>query len=158
VEVDLAHRATGTDLRSQVHRARQFADVALALARRLLSRGDTHRISRGDTHQSPRTPLPSRVARRSSGSPVRVPRPSGPPTAHPIRACARSLALAAPRGPPFLGPLRARPIAPSSARWRSLRVASLRFSPELLALPLLARSASLAFVFPPRVYVAVSSG
>jgi glycosyltransferase involved in cell wall biosynthesis len=31
VEVDLAHRATGTDLRSQLHRARQLADVALAL-------------------------------------------------------------------------------------------------------------------------------
>lgn len=35
VEVPLAHRATGTDLRSQVHRARQFADVAWALAWRL---------------------------------------------------------------------------------------------------------------------------
>jgi glycosyltransferase involved in cell wall biosynthesis len=35
VEVDLAHRATGGDLRSQLHRARQFADVALALATRL---------------------------------------------------------------------------------------------------------------------------
>jgi glycosyltransferase involved in cell wall biosynthesis len=34
VEVDLAHRATGTDLRSQVHRGRQFADVARALATR----------------------------------------------------------------------------------------------------------------------------
>ena len=32
VEVPLAHRATGSDLRSQVHRARQFADVAWALA------------------------------------------------------------------------------------------------------------------------------
>lgn len=32
VEVPLAHRATGTDLRSQLHRARQFADVAWALA------------------------------------------------------------------------------------------------------------------------------
>ena len=32
VEVPLAHRATGTDLRAQVHRARQFADVARALA------------------------------------------------------------------------------------------------------------------------------
>ncbi|HEX3924398.1 MAG TPA: glycosyltransferase [Streptosporangiaceae bacterium] len=32
VEVPLAHRATGTDWRSQVHRARQFADVARALA------------------------------------------------------------------------------------------------------------------------------
>ena len=34
VEVDLAHRVTGTDLRSQLHRARQFADVAWALAAR----------------------------------------------------------------------------------------------------------------------------
>ncbi len=32
VEVPLAHRATGGDWRSQVHRARQFADVARALA------------------------------------------------------------------------------------------------------------------------------
>jgi glycosyltransferase involved in cell wall biosynthesis len=36
VEVPLAHRATGTDWRSQVHRARQFADVARALAPRLI--------------------------------------------------------------------------------------------------------------------------
>lgn len=35
VEVPLAHRATGTDLRSQLHRARQLADVARALATRL---------------------------------------------------------------------------------------------------------------------------
>ena len=35
VEVPLAHRATGTDWRSQLHRARQFADVGRALARRL---------------------------------------------------------------------------------------------------------------------------
>lgn len=32
VEVPLAHRATGGDWRSQLHRARQFADVARALA------------------------------------------------------------------------------------------------------------------------------
>jgi glycosyltransferase involved in cell wall biosynthesis len=32
VEVPLAHRATGSDWRSQAHRARQFADVARALA------------------------------------------------------------------------------------------------------------------------------
>jgi glycosyltransferase involved in cell wall biosynthesis len=32
VEVPLAHRATGSDWRAQVHRARQFADVARALA------------------------------------------------------------------------------------------------------------------------------
>jgi len=39
VEVNLAHRATGGDLRSQLHRARQFADVALALGPRLLVNG-----------------------------------------------------------------------------------------------------------------------
>ena len=32
IEVPLAHRATGTDWRSQLHRARQLADVARALA------------------------------------------------------------------------------------------------------------------------------
>ena len=35
VEVPLAHRATGTDPRAQLHRARQFADVAWALMTRL---------------------------------------------------------------------------------------------------------------------------
>lgn len=35
VEVPLEHRATGRDLRSQLHRARQFVDVAWALAWRL---------------------------------------------------------------------------------------------------------------------------
>ncbi len=34
VEVPLSHRATGGDWRSQLHRARQFADVARALSRR----------------------------------------------------------------------------------------------------------------------------
>jgi len=34
VEVPLAHRATGSDWRSQLHRARQLADVACALAAR----------------------------------------------------------------------------------------------------------------------------
>lgn len=34
VEVDMAHRATGTDFGSQLHRARQLADVARALATR----------------------------------------------------------------------------------------------------------------------------
>jgi len=34
VEVELAHRATGTGLRAQLHRAQQFADVARALAAR----------------------------------------------------------------------------------------------------------------------------
>jgi hypothetical protein len=32
--VPLAHRATGTDWRAQLHRARQFRDVARALAAR----------------------------------------------------------------------------------------------------------------------------
>ncbi|MQA97847.1 MAG: glycosyltransferase [Streptosporangiales bacterium] len=36
VEVALEHRATGTDWRAQVHRARQFADVSRALADREL--------------------------------------------------------------------------------------------------------------------------
>ncbi|GII84668.1 hypothetical protein Ssi03_26580 [Sphaerisporangium siamense] len=34
VEVEMAHRATGTDWRAQFHRARQLRDVALALATR----------------------------------------------------------------------------------------------------------------------------
>jgi glycosyltransferase involved in cell wall biosynthesis len=34
VEVPLAHRATGTDVHAQIHRARQFRDVARALATR----------------------------------------------------------------------------------------------------------------------------
>jgi glycosyltransferase involved in cell wall biosynthesis len=36
VEVDLAHRATGADLRSQLHRARQLGDVSLALLTRAI--------------------------------------------------------------------------------------------------------------------------
>jgi hypothetical protein len=35
VEVDLAHRATGTGMRAQLHRAHQLTDVARALAARL---------------------------------------------------------------------------------------------------------------------------
>jgi glycosyltransferase involved in cell wall biosynthesis len=35
VEVELAHRATGTGIRAQLHRAHQLTDVALALAWRL---------------------------------------------------------------------------------------------------------------------------
>jgi glycosyltransferase involved in cell wall biosynthesis len=38
VEVPLAHRATGNDWRAQVHRARQFADVARALGARMVRR------------------------------------------------------------------------------------------------------------------------
>lgn len=36
IEVDMAHRATGRDLSAQLHRARQFADVARALATRMV--------------------------------------------------------------------------------------------------------------------------
>ncbi len=36
VEVDLHHRVTGTDVRAQLHRARQYRDVARALASRRL--------------------------------------------------------------------------------------------------------------------------
>ncbi len=46
VEVPLEHRATGTDVRAQLHRARQFADVARALAAREL-RPTLHRTWRG---------------------------------------------------------------------------------------------------------------
>jgi len=43
VEVPLAHRATGRDWRSQAHRARQFADVARALAVRQVRRPGSYR-------------------------------------------------------------------------------------------------------------------
>ena len=43
VEVPLAHRATGNDWPGQLHRARQFADVARALAARTGRRGQRHR-------------------------------------------------------------------------------------------------------------------
>jgi len=39
VEVPLSHRATGRDWRAQLHRAREFADVARALAARRAGRG-----------------------------------------------------------------------------------------------------------------------
>jgi glycosyltransferase involved in cell wall biosynthesis len=45
VEVPLAHRATGNDWHSQVHRARQFADVARALAVRAIPVGPRLRRS-----------------------------------------------------------------------------------------------------------------
>lgn len=50
VEVDLAHRATGTDLKAQLHRARQLIDVVAV-------------FFRGGKHQPPRTP-PARDASR----------------------------------------------------------------------------------------------
>ncbi len=39
VPCELQHRVTGSDWRGQVHRARQYRDVALALARRRVRRG-----------------------------------------------------------------------------------------------------------------------
>ena len=45
VEVPLEHRATGRDRRSQLHRARQFADVARALASRQPARAHTPRAA-----------------------------------------------------------------------------------------------------------------
>ncbi|CAM3993647.1 hypothetical protein GCM10009799_42090 [Nocardiopsis rhodophaea] len=46
VEVPLEHRATGTDLRAQLHRARQFADVGRALAARELRPAMIRRMRR----------------------------------------------------------------------------------------------------------------
>jgi hypothetical protein len=43
VEVPLAHRATGKDWQAQLHRARQLADVARALATRAGRRGQRRR-------------------------------------------------------------------------------------------------------------------
>ena len=43
VEVPLAHRATGNDWQAQLHRARQLADVARALAARTGRRGQRRR-------------------------------------------------------------------------------------------------------------------
>jgi hypothetical protein len=51
VEVPLAHRATGTDWRAQIHRARQFADVARALAvRQVAARGRGPRSGAPDSN------------------------------------------------------------------------------------------------------------
>jgi glycosyltransferase involved in cell wall biosynthesis len=47
VPCDLQHRVSGSDWRSQVHRARQYRDVWLALAARRLSRGRSLRHHRG---------------------------------------------------------------------------------------------------------------
>jgi glycosyltransferase involved in cell wall biosynthesis len=47
VEVDMAHRATGTDWHAQVHRARQFRDVALAIAARERALADLRGAVRG---------------------------------------------------------------------------------------------------------------
>ncbi|ASU81817.1 glycosyl transferase family 2 [Nocardiopsis gilva YIM 90087] len=46
VEVPLEHRATGTDLHAQMHRARQFADVGRALAARELRPAMIRRMRR----------------------------------------------------------------------------------------------------------------
>jgi hypothetical protein len=48
VEVPLAHRATGRDWRSQLHRARQLADVAQALAARSPATRTTRLASRSE--------------------------------------------------------------------------------------------------------------
>lgn len=47
VPCDLHHRVTGKDLRSQLHRGRQYRDVALALARRGVLPGRLERFRRG---------------------------------------------------------------------------------------------------------------
>ncbi|MFC7326141.1 glycosyltransferase family 2 protein [Marinactinospora rubrisoli] len=49
VEVPLEHRATGTDLRAQLHRARQFADVGRALASRELRPAAIRGMRRAET-------------------------------------------------------------------------------------------------------------
>ena len=53
VEVPLEHRATGRDWRSQLHRARQFADVARALAARQPSARAPRGVPRGDDALQP---------------------------------------------------------------------------------------------------------
>ncbi len=54
VEVPLEHRATGRDWRSQLHRARQFADVARALAARQPNARPPRGVPRGaDTVEPP---------------------------------------------------------------------------------------------------------
>ena len=62
VEVPLAHRATGNDWRSQVHRARQLAGVALALAAREPA---TQRARRGGAGRPPRAGRPLIRPRRA---------------------------------------------------------------------------------------------
>jgi hypothetical protein len=57
VEVPLAHRATGNDWASQVHRARQFADVARALAAREPA---TRGLVAGPGRRRPGRPRPGR--------------------------------------------------------------------------------------------------
>ncbi len=49
VEVDMSHRATGADWRAQLHRARQFRDVALAIALRDQVLADLKGMVRGST-------------------------------------------------------------------------------------------------------------
>lgn len=48
VEVDMAHRATGGDLAGQLHRGRQFADVAWALASRVTVQGKRASVRNDD--------------------------------------------------------------------------------------------------------------
>ncbi|HEX6520976.1 MAG TPA: glycosyltransferase family 2 protein [Streptosporangiaceae bacterium] len=60
VEVDLAHRATGTDLKAQLHRARQLTDVARVVffreVKNLGSRGERQRASRSPGRGGPLWP------------------------------------------------------------------------------------------------------
>ncbi|WP_083948434.1 glycosyltransferase family 2 protein [Thermobifida cellulosilytica] len=75
VEVDVAmeHRATGTDLRSQVHRARQFVDVARVLAVRELRgvRPAGGGRPRGGSERSPR--FSERRRKNADGLPGEAP-------------------------------------------------------------------------------------
>jgi glycosyltransferase involved in cell wall biosynthesis len=66
VEVPLAHRATGNDWRFQVHRARQFVDVARALAARQV------RLPGTPAARANRTVRPGQAGARST-SPARDP-------------------------------------------------------------------------------------
>ncbi|GLU49863.1 glycosyltransferase family 2 protein [Nocardiopsis ansamitocini] len=65
VEVQMEHRATGTDLRAQLHRARQFAEVGRALAARELVPAARRGIRRvGDRLRGVSPARPSRLRRR----------------------------------------------------------------------------------------------
>ncbi|MFJ9558015.1 glycosyltransferase family 2 protein [Nocardiopsis sp. NPDC101807] len=63
VEVPLEHRATGTDLRAQMHRAHQFADVARAL----VARGLRPAVRRGWDRALERTTFTRRQMSRKLG-------------------------------------------------------------------------------------------
>ncbi len=75
VEVPLSHRATGTDLRSQLHRLRQLRDVAWALAVR---EPETWRKRRGNARQQAGRTGP--VGPHSSADPHSQAESAGPPS------------------------------------------------------------------------------